>query len=158
MYWSHFSEVMCKNTILSKNAAGQTQYFERILHFQREMCGKRSELYMWFKDWPLIKIIFEGRRTILKERAFQQCIATWGSVFVRQSLCLRYGRHHLVPVPELIRCLTLTLFECVFLSAKKIYQLLTNDQSWTVFFQYDLSKGKYGIEPVSYGMLPNGFS
>ena len=34
------AEVMCKNAILSKGAAGQTQYFERILHFQREICGK----------------------------------------------------------------------------------------------------------------------
>ena len=55
MYWSHFSEVMCKNTILSKNAAGQTQYFERILHFQREMRGKHWELYMRFIDWSFNK-------------------------------------------------------------------------------------------------------
>jgi len=46
MYLPQFSEVMCKNAILSKKAAGQTQYFERILHFQREMCGKRREVYM----------------------------------------------------------------------------------------------------------------
>jgi hypothetical protein len=40
MYLPQFSEVMCKNAIFSKNPAGQTQSFERILLFQREMCGK----------------------------------------------------------------------------------------------------------------------
>ena len=70
------SQASDENMILSKNAAGQTQYFERIMHFQREMCGKRWELYMRFIDWPFNKKNFEGRRTILKERAFQQCIAT----------------------------------------------------------------------------------
>ena len=35
---------------------------------------------------PLIVNFFPGRRTMLKEIAFEQCIATWGSILVRQSL------------------------------------------------------------------------
>jgi len=41
MYLPHFAEVMCKNAIPSKDAAGRTQYLERTLHFQGEMRGKR---------------------------------------------------------------------------------------------------------------------
>ena len=35
---------------------------------------------------PLMNLILMGWRTILKERAFEQCIATWGLDFMRQSL------------------------------------------------------------------------
>ena len=55
MYLPQFAEVMCKNAILSKDTAGQTQYFERILHFQREMCGKRWDFKMQFSHWPFNK-------------------------------------------------------------------------------------------------------
>ena len=34
----------------------------------------------------LVNMIFKGQQTILKERTFQQCTATKGLVFVRQSL------------------------------------------------------------------------
>ena len=37
MYLPTFAEVICKNAILSKYAAGQTQCFEGILHFKRQM-------------------------------------------------------------------------------------------------------------------------
>jgi len=40
MYLPPFAEVICKIGILSKYAAGQTQYFEKIQHFQRQMCSK----------------------------------------------------------------------------------------------------------------------
>ena len=50
-------------------------------------CAVNAENFICdLQTGPLKKIIFEGRRTILKERAFQQCIATQGLVFVRQSL------------------------------------------------------------------------
>jgi len=35
------SQASDENMILSKYAAGQTQFFKRILHFQRKMRGKR---------------------------------------------------------------------------------------------------------------------
>jgi len=48
----------CKNTIISKYAARQTQYFGEILHFPRQMCGKRWDLYMQFFHWPFNKYDF----------------------------------------------------------------------------------------------------
>ena len=59
-----------ENPKLSKYAAWQTQYFGEILHFQGQMFVKRCKLYFNLLTGPLIKIIFEGRWTILKERAF----------------------------------------------------------------------------------------
>ena len=47
---------ICKNAIISKSAACQTQYFGEILHFQMQMCGKRWELCIQFMDWPFKKI------------------------------------------------------------------------------------------------------
>jgi len=41
MYLPMFAKIIFQNAILSKHAAHQTQYFERTLHFQREMWGKR---------------------------------------------------------------------------------------------------------------------
>ena len=35
---------------------------------------------------PLTNMLFEGRQTMLKARAFQHCIATGGLAFMRQSL------------------------------------------------------------------------
>jgi hypothetical protein len=55
MYLPQFSEVMCKNAIFSKNPAGQTQSFERILLFQREMCGKCLAISLQFSHWLLNK-------------------------------------------------------------------------------------------------------
>ena len=54
------AEVICKNAILSKYAAGRTQYFEGILHFQRQMCDKCWELYLQFIDWPFNKYDFKS--------------------------------------------------------------------------------------------------
>ena len=58
MYLPLFAEVIFKNAILSKYAAGRTQYFEGIHHIQRQMCDKLLELYMQFIDWPFIKYDF----------------------------------------------------------------------------------------------------
>ena len=46
MYLPQSAEVMYKNAILSNDSARQTQYFERILHFQTQMCSNRCEIYM----------------------------------------------------------------------------------------------------------------
>jgi len=63
------------------------QYFQSMLHAKlntlkepctfNEKCAVNAEIFIGnFLTGPLIKIIFIGQRTILKERAFQQCIAT----------------------------------------------------------------------------------
>jgi len=41
MYLPPFAEVFCKNSILSKYAAGQTQNIKKIKQFQRQMFSKR---------------------------------------------------------------------------------------------------------------------
>ena len=63
------------------------QYFQRTLQVElntlkepctfKGKCAVNAEICICnFLTGPLIKTTFEGRRTILKERAFQQCIAT----------------------------------------------------------------------------------
>ena len=63
------------------------QYFQRTLQAKlntlkesstfKGKCAVNTEIFICkFLTGPLIKIFFNGRRTILKERAFQQCIAT----------------------------------------------------------------------------------
>ena len=71
MYVAQFAEVMCKNAILSKDAAAELNTLKESCTFKGK-CAVNAENFIC----DLIKIIFEGRRTILKERAFQQCIAT----------------------------------------------------------------------------------
>ena len=73
------------------------QYFERTLQAElntlkepctlKGKCAVNAEIFICnFLTDPLINLIFKGQRTILKERAFQQCKATKGLVFVSQSL------------------------------------------------------------------------
>ena len=63
------------------------QYFQRTLQAElktlkesctfKGKCAVNAEIFVCnFLTGPFIKIIFNGRRTVLEERAFQQCIAT----------------------------------------------------------------------------------
>jgi len=63
------------------------QLFQSALHVKlntlkepctfKGKCGVKAEIFIFnFFTGPLIQIIVEGRWTILKDRAFQQCIAT----------------------------------------------------------------------------------
>ena len=71
-----FAEVMCKNEILSKYTAGQTQSLKEPCTFKGK-CAVNAEIFICnFIAGPFNKTIFNGRRTVLKERAYQQCIAT----------------------------------------------------------------------------------
>ena len=98
--WVHWCCGLCKYTVgqteisfftciclnLQKLCA-KMQYFQRTLqaelntcartlHNQRKMFSKHWDFYMQFSHWPFNKNNFEGHQAILKERAFQQCIAT----------------------------------------------------------------------------------
>ena len=75
MYLPQFAEVMCKNAILSKDAAGvEPNTLIESCTFKGK-CVVNAEIFICnFLTGPLIKTIFEGRHTILEERAFQQCI------------------------------------------------------------------------------------
>jgi len=45
MYWPPFAELIYKNAILSKYAAGRTQYLEKIQHFKGK-CAVNAENFI----------------------------------------------------------------------------------------------------------------
>ena len=85
-----FAEIICK-----------MQYFQSTLHAKLNIlkksstfkgkCAVNAEIFLCNLLTGPLNMIFKGQWTILKERAFQQCTATWGIIF-----------HETVPLTDLL--------------------------------------------------------